>query len=73
MPRELVILGIALLIGAWFVLDQRSLGEKFGLILLVLFIYVGYQFLGGASLSDILNSFGQILVNQPPPPVDIEE
>ena len=66
MPKELIILGVALLVGAWFMIDQRSLKEKVGLIFILLVLYIGYQFLSGRSPLDLLSSLTQIFSNQTP-------
>ena len=60
LTRDFILLGIAALVVAWFVLDnQRSLSEKLGLVVIVAAIYIVFQYLSGASLSEIFNSLGQ--------------
>ena len=67
MPKEMIILGGALIFGAWFVIDHRSFGEKMGFLLLILFLYVGYEWLSGHSLQDVLGQFTQFFHSAPPP------
>ena len=67
MPTEIIILGAALLFGAWFVLDQRSLGEKMGLLLILGALYIGFRWLSGDSLGDIFAPVITFFTNLPPP------
>lgn len=67
MPSEIIILGAALIFGAWFVLDQRSLGEKMGLLLTLAFLYIGFRWLSGDTMSDIFSPVTQFFSNFPPP------
>ncbi|MCD4726996.1 MAG: hypothetical protein K8R46_05010, partial [Pirellulales bacterium] len=58
MPSELVIIGIVILLGAWLLLGERkSFLEKISMVFALLFIYVAYRLLNGASLDEILSSF----------------
>lgn len=59
MPKEILLLGVALLFGAWFVLDPRSLKDKIGFLFLLFFLYVGYQWLSGRPLSEIIKPITQ--------------
>lgn len=73
MPRELILMAIVLLFGAWMVLDSRSLSEKLGIVVLVLVVYVIFQYLSGDSLLEIFNSMYQFVSGQtPPPPPSVE-
>jgi hypothetical protein len=73
MPKELIMIGAALLFGAWFVIDQRSFSEKVGLIVIIFICYVIYQYLGGATLSDIFNPIIDFFNLGTPPAAPIEE
>jgi len=58
MPSELIIIGIVLLFGTWLLLGERkSILEKISMVFALLFIYVAYRLLSGASLNEILSSF----------------
>jgi hypothetical protein len=73
MPPEIIMLGIALLVGAWLVLDQRSLKDKLFTILIIFALYVGYQWLSGRSISDILSQFTQFIPNLSTPANEDED
>ena len=71
MPRELILMGVALVFGAWMVIDQRSMAEKVSTIVLVLVVYVIFQYLGGSSsLSEIFNSMYLFVTGGTPAPVE---
>ena len=72
MPQELIVLGSIMLFGAWFVIDQRSLKDKMIFLLLLLFLYVGYQWLSGRTLSEIFSPVTQFLHYEQPPSSELE-
>jgi len=54
-PQPLIILGIILLLGSWFLLVERqSFLEKIVIILGVAVIYVSFRLMIGTSLNQIL-------------------
>ncbi len=58
MPSELVIIGFVLLLGSWFVLgEKKSFLEKLAIIFALIFSYVAFRLLNGASMNEILSSF----------------
>jgi hypothetical protein len=73
MPPELIIMGAALLVGAWLVLDQRSLKDKFMTVLIVLAIYIVFQWLSGKSFSEISGQFTKFLPKSAPPVEENED
>ena len=67
MPPELIFVGVALILGAWIVMDQRSLSEKAGFLIILFIIYVCYQWLSGHSFSEIFGQIIHLFYNPPPP------
>lgn len=56
--RTLIYIGVALLVGSWFVLVERpSFFEKIMIIAVVAGLYVGFRFMTGATLGEIIAPF----------------
>ncbi|MDP2654137.1 MAG: hypothetical protein Q8Q08_08915 [Candidatus Omnitrophota bacterium] len=55
MPRELIFVLIMMLLGAWFLIDEkRSVVEKIFIVAAVLAIYISYRLMTGSSFDDII-------------------
>ena len=55
MSKQLIIIGILLTLGAWFLLgEKRSVFEKISLIIVIIFVYVAYRLMSGSTLQQIL-------------------
>ena len=58
MPKELLYVVIGLVIGAWFVVGEKTtFMEKLFALFFIVVLYVGFMLLTGASLEDILAIF----------------
>ena len=56
MKKELVILLVGMVIGAWFLISEnRKFFEKVMLLLIIVGLYVGIMLLTGASLEDVFS------------------
>ena len=55
MPKNLIIIGVLLLLGSWFVLgEKKSFWEKLAVVLAVVFVYVAYQLMSGSTFEEII-------------------
>ncbi len=55
MPKNLIIIGVLLLLGSWFVLgEKKSFWEKLAVVLAVVFVYVAYRLMSGATFEEII-------------------
>lgn len=55
MPPSLVLIFIALIIFAWFVIgDEKSIGEKATTLLIFLVVYLAYRMLNGDNIKEAL-------------------
>ncbi len=55
MPKQLIIIGCLLAMGAWFLLgEKRSFFEKLLLLSAMIFVYVVYRILSGATPHEII-------------------
>ena len=53
--KALIIIGAILTLGAWFLLGERkSFMEKLFIVFVVIFIYVVYRLMSGATMNEIL-------------------
>lgn len=69
-PRPLVLIGIILLLGSWFVLvdrDRQSTSEKIFLILAVVAIFATYRVMIGVPVSDIFTPIIKFFLEPPAP------
>jgi len=57
MTKKFVVGMAVLLLGSWFIVGKKSVGEKITLIVIVVSIYVGYKFLTGSTMEDIIAPF----------------
>jgi|WetSurSiteA1Bulk_404760.scaffolds.fasta_scaffold594378_2 hypothetical protein len=58
MPPQLLIISVILILGAWFLLgEKRSFLEKLILLLGLLFVYIAYRLMSGATPQDLLIPF----------------
>lgn len=58
MTPNMVILSVILLVGAWFLLgDKSSFGEKLTILLALLFVYAVYRLMNGATIPELLSPF----------------
>jgi hypothetical protein len=56
MPNELIIIAVVLLLGSWFLLgESKSFLEKLAIVFAILFTYVAYRLMSGASVQDIIS------------------
>jgi len=54
MPPMLIAVLVLLIIFSWFLIgEEKSFGEKVGVLLVFLGLYTGYKMLNGASFQDI--------------------
>ncbi len=55
MPKKLVFLLIGLVLGTWFLMGGRkSVGEKVGLLIGLVIVYVTFRLLTGSTLDEII-------------------
>lgn len=66
MPNGLIILVCILVLGAWFLIGEKSFGDKLLLLVIALGVYVVYRLLGGATVADIFAPILQFLNNRNP-------
>ena len=58
MPKELIYVLIGLIIGAWFIVGEKtSFLEKLFALVFIAVLYVGFMLLTGASLEDVFAIF----------------
>ncbi len=63
-PKPLIIVGTVILLGAWFLLDSgRSAFEKMVILSAVVFAYVAYPLVTGASIDEIMLPFIDLFQN----------
>ena len=56
MPNELIIIATVLLLGSWFLLgESKSFLEKLAIVFAILFTYVAYRLMSGATIHDIIS------------------
>lgn len=59
-PRPMMLIGIVVLLWAWFLLVERqSFLEKIGIMTGLMFIYVAFRLITGANVDQILAPFLQ--------------
>lgn len=55
MPRKLIILGVILLLGSWFLLgDRKTAWEKLLFLFTIVFVYMAWRLLIGDTFPEII-------------------
>lgn len=54
MPKLMILL-VVLLIGSWLLMgEKKPFGEKIGILVVLIVLYVGFRLMTGASLEEVL-------------------